>query len=192
MIRSLTAIFMIVFLGGCSGILHPSVVHDQMLPPGRSLWRLTIGDQDKPEYTGLLALRDSGDMLDLVLLDSTGIKLLSQRIYPDGEIEIQSAVPLVKEKGLPAFLGKGLSRIFQHDEKNAAQPCYRDVLVKKCFGEDSKGRLVKSGHIGPFKLWSAEYFINKDKKGREHLSDVTLDRGWFVPALRLESIENDA
>lgn len=185
MMRSVIVVIVAIFLSACAQIEKSRVERDNLLPTGRSLWQLTIGKQEKPKFTGLLALRGSEQGLEAVLLDSTGIKLLAERITPDGRIEIQSAIPVIKEKGLPSFLGKGLHRIFLSGADVGPVPCRQDSLIRRCFGESRNGRLGKSASFGPFELWSVEYLINKDND-LSPVSGAILDSGWFVPSIGLE------
>ena len=187
MTRSIFALFIISTLCGCSPMMS-RVNNDQMLPTGRSLWQLTIGNPETPRFTGLLALRESAESMDVVLLDSTGIKLLSERIESGGEIAVQSAVQLVKEKGLPEYLGNGLYRIFQFGNGKDDALCSQTFLLSTCFGEDTEGRLVKSGHFGPFQLWSVEYFIKKESDVFL-LSGITLKQGWLKPDILLKRMK---
>ncbi|MBU0480828.1 MAG: hypothetical protein KKG47_06985 [Proteobacteria bacterium] len=185
MIRALLAILLIGFLVGCSRLTVSSVGPEQLLPVERSLWQLNIGSRQNPQFTGLLALRISGSGIEAVVLDSTGIKLLAEKIGPDGEIEVQTALPVIREKGLPAFLGTGLHRIFQSAAGKTSVPCRQEFLLQRCFGEKSNGRLIKSVGFGPFELWSVEYLINKERT-EPGVSGAVLDSGWFIPLLRLE------
>lgn len=182
--KLLLLIPVIVQLYGCAAGLKPYPAGAGLFPEGQSLWGIRLDRGGSRLFAGLLVLEGKRQGLDAVLLDSTGIKLLEERVLPSGELENVSVLPAVGNKRLAPLLGEGLHRVFFPFAEVGA-PCYRDGLFKYCFGAESEGHLVKSKRLGPFVLWSADYFINK-YDSTVAIDKVRLDSGWFSPSLVLE------
>jgi hypothetical protein len=169
-------------LYGCAATpLQPYPQARELLPEGQTLWTARIGRGNSPLFAGLLLLNKTGPDLEAVLLDATGIKLLAEKVLASGEVTVVSALPPVRNKRLGPFLGTGLHRLFSDPGGPAGQACRRDGLLELCFGTDESGHLRKFRRLGPFVLWSGDYFINNHE-----ISSARLNSGWLTPYLHLE------
>ena len=178
------ALICLGLLSGCGGGLVASGVSPELSPSESTLWTLRLGRADREIFSGILALRNEGDVIRAVLLDSTGIKLLEENIFRSGEVTVIKALAAVKDKRLPSFLGEGLHRLFFSSGGFGGEVCRPDGIASLCLGEKGPGRLVKLRRFGPFVLWRAEYFIN------DHGSGVLVNRArlnsfWPAPYLDL-------
>ena len=178
-------------LYGCAAGLQPYPDHPELFSDGQTLWEVRIGRGDSQFFAGLLALNKKGEGLEAVLLDSTGIKLLEEKVLSSGEVEIVSALPAVRNKRLGPFLGEGLFRLFFTPPGLADEPCRRDGLFKLCFGAENEDHLVKFRRLGPFGLWSADYFIN-NYDSESVLTGARLNGGWLTPYLQLKKSGGDS
>jgi hypothetical protein len=97
---------------GCGVALQPYPHSAELFADDQTLWQVRIGRGESQLFSGLLALNKKGQVLEAVLLDSTGIKLLEEKVLSSGEVEIVSALPAVRNKRLGPFLGEGLFRLF--------------------------------------------------------------------------------
>jgi hypothetical protein len=171
---------------GCAGTsLQPYPRAEELLPAGQTLWRARIGRGDSQLFAGLLVLNKTGQDLEAVLLDSTGIKLLEEKIRASGVVTIVATLPPLRNQRLGSFLGTGLHRLFSSPEGVATQPCRRDGLLALCFGMAEPGHLRKFRRLGPFVLWSGDYFINNYDSTAE-ITGARLNAGWLTPYLHLE------
>lgn len=178
-------------LYGCGAGLKRLATSPDLLPADPSLWQVNIGRGESSIFTGLLVLKPEGDELRAVLLDSMGLKLLEERIGKGGKVEVVSAIPLVKSKRLPSFLGEGIYRLFLVPGVGDGEACRSDgFAVAVCLGEKEAGHLVKLRRRGPFVLWSGDYFINNYATAGD-LKSVRLNSGWLVPYLHLEKKDTE-
>lgn len=178
-------------LAGCTSVLYPYPQAAELFPDGQSLWQIRLGRGESQLFTGLLALDKKQDRLTAILLDSTGIKLLEESVRSSGEVEIITQLPAVRNKRLAPFLGKGLLRLFFNTPDSHNEPCRRNGLFELCFGVNDKGQLIKSSNMGPFVLWSSDYFINNDGS-TPILTETRLNAGWFTPSLQLNRNSEEA
>lgn len=170
---------------GCAPSLRFYPGHQELFPDGQTLWEVRIGRGDSQLLAGLLALNKKGEKLEAVLLDSTGIKLLEEKVYSSGAVEVVAALPPLRNKRLGPFLGEGLFRLFFMPDGLNDQGCRRDGLVALCFGAESEEHLVKLQRLGPFVLWSGDYFINYDESDRV-IAGARLNGGWLTPYLQIQ------
>ena len=170
---------------GCGAGLQPYPQSAELFPDGQTLWEIRLGRGDSQLFAGLLALNKKGEGLEAVLLDSTGIKLLEERVSASGEVEIISALPAVRNKRLGPFLGEGLFRLFFIPTGFSDESCRRQGLFELCFGVEDDGHLVKFRRLGPFVLWSGDYFIN-NHDSEPLLTGAKLNGGWLTPYLQLD------
>ncbi|MFN2366685.1 MAG: hypothetical protein ABR523_09530 [Desulfurivibrionaceae bacterium] len=184
MIKRLVYLLMLASLYGCAVGLQPYPEADKLFPDGQTLWEIGIDRGGSRLFAGLLALDLKEDALEAVLLDGTGIKLLEERGSASGELEKVAIFPAVGNKRLAPLLGEGLHRVFLAGEEGG-QVCRRQGLFELCFGVESRGHLVKLKRLGPFVLWSVDYFINK-YDSVEVIDKARLDSGWWSPALHLK------
>jgi len=190
----------LIFLGllsGCGGGLVVSAVSPELPAAEPTLWTLRMGRGDREIFAGLLAMRNEGTVIRVVLLDSTGIKLLEEEISSSGEVTVIKALPAVRDKRLPFFLGEGLYRLFFNAGGDGGEVCRRDGFARLCLGEKDSGGLVKLKRFGPFVLWRADYFINNYGSGPV-ISGARLNSFWPAPYLDLRrnvgdhsSVESD-
>ena len=179
------ALILLGLLTGCGGTVVVSAVPPELSVAEPSLWTVRLGRGDQEIFAGLLALRHEGDAIRAVLLDSTGIKLLEERIASSGEVTVIKAISAVKDKRLPSFLGEGLYRLFFNSDGFGGELCRRDGLARLCLGEQDSGQLVKLRRFGPFVLWRAEYFIN-NYGSSSVISGARLNSFWPAPYLDLQ------
>jgi hypothetical protein len=172
-------------LSGCGAGLQSYSHPEELFSEGQTLWKVRIDRGDSQLFAGLLALNKKDAVLEAVLLDSTGIKLLQEKILATGALEVVSALPAVRNKRLAPFLGEGLFRLFFIPDRVTDGPCHREGLFALCFGVDDQGQLVKFRRLGPFVLWSADYFIN-GYDAAPVLTGARLNSGWLTPSLQLE------
>ena len=178
-------------LYGCGAGLKELATSPDLRLESPSLWQVNIGRGEADIFTGLLVLKPEGDDLRAVLLDSMGIKLLEERIGKGGELEVVSGIPAVTSRRLPAFLGEGIYRLFLTPGVSDGKTCRRDgFFTKVCLAEKEAGHLVKLRRMGPFVLWSGDYFINNYDSAAD-LQGARLDSGWFVPYLHLEKKDTE-
>jgi hypothetical protein len=170
---------------GCAAGLQPYPQSAELFPDGQTLWQVRLGRGGSQFFAGLLALNKKEDSLEAVLLDSTGIKLLEEKVLSSGQVEVVSVLPAVRNKRLAPFLGKGLFRLFFSPTGLSDEPCRRDGLFELCLGTEDDGHLVKFRRLGPFVLWSVDYFINNHGSG-PLVTEARLNAGWFAPYLQLE------
>ena len=170
---------------GCGVALQPYPHSSGLFPDGQTLWTIRIGRGESQLFAGLLALNRQGDELEAVLLDSTGIKLLEEKVFSSGEVEIISALPAVRNKRLGPFLGEGLFRLFFIPTGFIEEPCRRQGLFELCFGGEEEDHLVKLRRLGPFVLWRGDYFIN-NYNSEPVVAGARLNGGWLTPFLQLD------
>jgi len=175
-----------LLLTGCATTLRPPPADLVFLPAEPSLWKLSLRHHDQPLYAGLLALSRGPDgSAGMVLLDPTGIKLLEGRVAAAGEIFAVKALRPVADRGLPAFLGRAVQRLFLGVVPGSGQVCREESPGELCLGLDERDRLVKIRSWGPFVLWGADYSLNNDGEAPLVIG-AALDGGWLTPEVRLE------
>lgn len=189
--RAMLLIVLLCQVYGCANVLQPYPQAAELFPDGQSLWQIRLGRGESQLFTGLLALDKEQDQLTAILLDSTGIKLMEESILATGKIEVITLLPAVRNKRLAPFLGKGLFRLFFSTTDFKDEPCQRNGLFKLCFGVNDDGQLIKSRNMGPFVLWSSNYFIN-NHGSTPGLTEVKLNAGWFTPYLQLKKSGEEA
>lgn len=189
--RILLFIVVLSQIYGCAASLKPYPASSELVTDGQSLWTARIGRGDSQLFAGLLALNKKGEELGAVLLDSTGIKLLEEKILATGDVEVVSSMAAVRNKRLGPFLGEGLFRLFFNHQGMNNEPCRQDGLFELCFGIDDEEHLVIFKRLGPFVLWSGDYSINSYDSGSE-LTGARLNSGWLTPYLHLEKNEGNS
>jgi len=170
---------------GCAVGLQPYPDGDRLFQDSQTLWEIRIDRGGEKLFAGLLALEMKGGSLDAVLLDGTGIKLLEERVLASGEVVNISTLPAIRNKRLAPLLGKGLHRLFFSFGEEEAEACRRHGLLEYCFGVESDGHLVKLRRLGPFVLWSVDYFVNNYDSSLG-VNTARLNSGWFAPTLSLK------
>jgi len=183
--RGLAGLILAAFLSGCATHLMSVPAGLKLLPDEPTLWKLSLERGDRPLYTGLLILKRDADGERLVLLDSTGIKLLEERVTGRGEVVGIKALPQVADRGLPQFLGRSIYRLFMTDAPEAGEACRPQTTGELCLGFDPAGRLVKIRSWGHFVLWWGKYSINNEQPNG-HAAEAALAEGWFAPEVKLQ------
>ena len=163
MMRWISLILIIQFISGCSINKIPEHADQHFLYVDESLWKLTIEKWGTERFTGLLALKTLGPDFHLVLLDATGIKLLEITISNGSDVRVVFALKPIRDRGLPEYLSKSTSRIF-------------DTM------SDDVER--KEARFGPFLVWSVDYFYSKDTS--EGFVCAVLQEPWRRSKLTLE------
>ena len=101
-----------------------------------------------------------------------------------GEVTAIKALRPVADRGLPAFLGRSIQRLFLTEPPLAGDSCRAENVGQLCLGFDPTGRLRKIRRWGPFVLWEGEYSINNEEPAGQTV-EATLAGGWFAPGVRL-------
>jgi hypothetical protein len=182
--RLSAALLAALLLSGCASRLTPPPAGLELLPAEPTLWKMSLRRGERPLYAGLLLLRPEGEGGSLVLLDSTGIKLLAEQVTGDGEVVAVKALRPVADRGLPAFLGRAAHRLFWTGLPAAGETCRPLTPGELCLGLDEGGRLVKIRRWGPFVLWRGGYSINNEGPV-PRVVEARLDGGWFTPGIDL-------
>lgn len=181
----LAGLILAVLLSGCATRLSPPPAGLELLPPEPTLWKLSLARGESTRYSGLLLLSRSEPGVHLVLLDATGIKLLEERVTESGEVVGIKALRPVADRGLPAFLGRSIHRLFLTELPAPGETCRTQATGELCLGLDPAGRLVKIRRWGPFVLWEGVYsIINEGPVGQT--DKASLAGGWFSPEVRLQ------
>lgn len=127
------------------------------------IWHLQLIRNNALNYAGLLAIKRLDDGVQLVMLDSTGIKIFEAVINKDGMQE-KFSLELVRKQGLPGYLGTAVKRIFIDDFPDG---CELRGLTVACTGEDRQGNAVmKKVWFGPFPIRQVVYFFSTDNPER--------------------------
>lgn len=182
-------LLVLTLTSGCGANLKSYPAEQQLLPAGPTLWEVRIGRHSSQFFAGLLALNKKNAVLEAVLLDSTGIKLVEEKILSTGEVQVISVLPALRNSRLSKLLGEGLARLFFNRQDAGTDPCRREGLLELCFGTKEDGSLVKFRRIGPFVLWSGDYFIN-NHDSKPVVTGARLNGGWLTPYLQLEKSGN--
>lgn len=115
-----------------------------------SLWDLRIKRDRQLLFSGLLTVEEKDRYLQIAVLDSSGITVMTGRLDRQGELEVFHCLAPARENNLPDFLGKSLGRIFYQDfDRN----CFSDEETITC----------RSG-FWPLSLWTARYFSNNEDR----------------------------
>ena len=182
MMRWILLILIIQFISGCSINKIPGY-NDQHFPyVEESFWKLTIEQWGTVRFTGLLAVRTLGPDFHLVLLDATGIKLLETVISNKSDVRVVSAVKAMRDRGLPEYLSKSTSRIF--DTMSGDVHCFEYGFTRICKKKPASDVERKEARFGPFLLWSIDYFYSKDTS--EGFVCAVLQEPWRRSKLTLE------
>ena len=187
MIRWILLILIIQFISGCSINKIPEY-NDQHFPyVEESLWKLTIEKWGTERFTGLLAVRTLGPDFHLVLLDATGIKLLETAMSDGSDVRVVSALKAVRDRGLPEYLSRSTSRIF--DTMSDDVNCSRHGFIRICKKKPALDVERKEARFGPFLIWSVDYFFSKDVT--EGFVCAVLQEPWRRSKLTLELFQGD-
>ena len=182
MLRWILLILIIQFMSGCSINKIPEY-NDLRFPyVEESLWKLTVEKWGAERFTGLLAVRTIGPDFHLVLLDATGIKLLETTMSDGSDVRVVSAVRPLRDRGLPEYLSRSTSRIF--DTMSGDVHCFRHGFIRICKKKPALDVERKEARFGPFLLWSVDYFYSKDLS--EGFVGAVLQEPWRRSKLTLE------
>ncbi|RKX58800.1 MAG: hypothetical protein DRP37_07495 [Thermodesulfobacteriota bacterium] len=180
--RWILLILIVQFISGCSINKIPEY-NDQHFPcVEESLWKLTIEKWGTERFTGILAVRTLGPDFHLVLLDATGIKLLEIAMSNGSDVRVVSALNVMRDRGLPEYLSKSTSRIF--DTMSDDVKCFRHGFIRICKKKPALDVERKEARFGPFWVWSVDYFYSKDVT--EGFVGAVLQEPWKRSKLTLE------
>ena len=182
MMRWIMLILIIQFISGCSINKIPEHADLNFPYVEESLWKLTIEQWGTERFTGLLAVRTLGPDFHLVLLDATGIKLLETVISNKSDVRVVSAVKAMRDRGLPEYLSKSTSRIFDTMSDNVH--CFEYGFTRICKKKPASDVERKEARFGPFLVWSVDYFYSKDTS--EGFVCAVLQEPWRRSKLTLE------
>jgi len=182
MMHWISLILMIQFISGCGINRIPEHAGLHFPYVEESLWKLTIEKWGAERFTGLLAVRTIGPDFHLALLDATGIKLLETTMSDGSDIRVVFALKSVRDRGLPEYLSKSASRIF--DTVSDDVHCFRHGLIRICKKKPASDVERKEARFGPFLLWSVDYFYSKDTS--EGFVCAVLQEPWRRSKLTLE------
>jgi hypothetical protein len=184
-LRGLAGLILAALLSGCASLLTPPPPGLELLPAEPTLWKMSLARGDRTLYSGLLLLSRVEGGGHLILLDSTGIKLLEERVNGVGEVFGIKALRPVADRGLPAFLGRSIYRLFLTAPPEFGETCRPQSSGELCLGLDPAGRLLKIRRWGPFILWQGAYSINNEEPVHETV-EARLGEGWFAPEVKLQ------
>ena len=182
MLRWILLILIIQFISGCSINKIPEYNDQHFICVEESLWKLTIEKWGGERFTGLLAVRTIGPDFHLVLLDATGIKLLETVISNKSDVRVVSAVKAMRDRGLPEYLSRSTSRIFE--TMSGDVHCCRHGFIRICKKKPASDVERKEALFGPFLVWSVDYFYSKDTS--EGFVCAVLQEPWRRSKLTLE------
>ncbi|MBW2164212.1 MAG: hypothetical protein JRF43_07185 [Deltaproteobacteria bacterium] len=182
MMRGILFILIIQFISGCGINKIPEHADQHFQYVEESFWKLTIEQWGTERFTGLLAVRTLGPDFHLVLLDATGIKLMETAMSDGSDVRVVSALKAVRDRSLPKYLSKSISRIF--DTMSDDVNCSRHGLIRICKKKSALDMERKEARFGPFLLWSVDYFYSKDVT--EGLVCAVLQEPWRRSKLTLE------
>ena len=182
MIRWILLILIIQFISGCSINKIPEHADQHFQYVEESFWKLTIERWGTERFTGLLAVRTLGPDFHLVLLDATGIKLMETAMSDGSDVRVIAALKAVSDRGLPKYLSKSTSRIFETMSDDVH--CFRHGFIRICKKKSSSDAERKEARFGPFLLWSVDYFYSKDVS--EGFVGAVLQEPWRRSKLILE------
>ena len=188
MIRWILLILIVQFISGCSINKIPEHADQHFPYVEESLWKLTIEKWGAERFTGLLAVRTLGPDFHLVLLDATGIKLLETTMSNKSDVRVVSALKVVRDRGLPEYLSKSTSRIF--DTTSGDVHCFRHGFIRICKKKPALDVERKEARFGPFLVWSVDYFYSKDVS--EGFVGAVLQEPWKRSKLILELFQGSS
>ncbi len=183
MIRIVLYLVVSAQLFGCSAQdMRPFPRIPAALSTSESLWQVRIEHWRKERFSGLLALRKAGEDIGVVLLDSTGIKLMEAVVSRDRAPRIIYAMHAIREHNLPDYLCRSLQRIF-HVEPDG-QPCSRAWLYSLCRYALTSEHGIKRAGYGPVVLWKVDFFT--DSSNADPMVRSIRYSSWPGPKLKLE------
>jgi hypothetical protein len=118
-----------------------------------SLWELKIEQRGHEKFSGIVALKKDTDILTLVLLDPTGLKLFEENISNNGTVSLTQNLSFFEDHQLPKYLGKVFYRTFF--KFPTADSCSGN-LYNLCW-EKCGSQFKKRAKWGPFTLWNVIY-----------------------------------
>lgn len=114
---------------------------------GPAMYGIKVFQQNQLKFSGILAVKKDAEKLDYVLLDASGVNLISAAVDKDKQIKVKQAVAEMKKRGFVDYFSTVLYRIFiQQPEK---LPCEGSLLHFFCV--DGK---EKAARFGPLLHWS--------------------------------------
>lgn len=136
----------------CSCAAKPPVPPPE-IQGNSTLWDLKIRHNKQLLFSGLLTTEEKNRYLQIAVLDSSGITVMTGRLDQEGELEVFRCLAPARENNLPDFLGKSLGRIFYQD---FGRNCVSDKKTVTC----------RSG-FWPLSLWTVRYFSNNEDRVTE-------------------------
>ena len=187
MLRWILFILIIQFISGCGINKITEHIDQHFICVEESLWKLTIEQWGTERFTGLLAVRTLGPDFHLVLLDTMGFRLLETTMSDGSNVRVVSALKVVRDRGLPKYLSRSTSRIF--DTMSDDVNCSRHGFIRICKKKPASDVERKEARFGPFLLWSVDYFYSKDVT--EEFVRAVLQEPWKRSKLTLELFQAD-
>jgi hypothetical protein len=184
--RWIFLILIIQFIPGCGINKIPEHVDQHFMYVDEYLWKLTIEKWGSERFTGLLAVRTLSPDFHLVLLDATGIKLLETVISNKSDVRVVSAVKAMRDRGLPEYLSRSISRIFH--TMSGDVHCSRHGFIRICKKKPASDRERKEARFGPFLIWCVDYFYSEDVA--EGFAGAVLREPWKRSKLTLELFQD--
>jgi len=182
-VRFIALSLALTFLIGCAaGQITGGRQRPGLLPAEQTLWQLQLGEGEQG-FTALLGLSFHDELLDMVLLDSSGFKLFAGSVDRNGTLKIKSVLPLVERRGLPEYLAEACQAIFLIWPEQL--PCEGGWFNDLCL-EEQQGSLAKSSRRLLLSVWDVVYYRGKDNPV---VTRIVMRWFWFKPTLTLELSE---
>ncbi|MFO7760475.1 MAG: hypothetical protein ACQES8_08180 [Thermodesulfobacteriota bacterium] len=139
--KILLKILILTIFSGCASLPPTSPPDFQQ---NHTLWYLRITHHKQTLFSGLLSLKKRGEYLRTVVLDTTGITIMTGRLDEHGKIKVCRCLAPARDHDLPGLLGPALARIFY---QTPGQDCFLKKKTVDC----------RSG-LWPLSLWKVSYF----------------------------------
>lgn len=183
----LTLVLLFCIFAGCSVVMPLKDSSNAGFPGDEALWRIRLKNGEDTVFAGILAMKKEGVGQYISLLDSSGIKLFDGYLEPEGRVRVANALPSVREKGLPDFIGRSLFRIFQQDP--GAGKCYEKIVKTICRRASDPDMSIVAAKFLVFEIWS----VTSVRAGAENAKPqkIYLDNFWPAPDVEMVLLEAD-
>ena len=147
-------VLLLTEITGCSCKKFQPISSDYPSSPAAtsSLWKLRIQRHDTTLFSGLIALHPDQNGMKVILLDPTGITLLSGRLQ-NKRLRIDSTLIPSRYRLLPKLLAKSLSAFFSSPQKRPSQPQPEGCPLLWMQRIHQHNQVITRRRLGPFTLW---------------------------------------
>ena len=183
--RLLFSVLLLITIAACSvKEMPPFPEMRRTLADRESLWQMRLEHRGRERFSGILALRSEENNIRMVLLDSTGIKLMEAVVGGNHKFEVVYAMKIVQDHNLPEYLCRSLEKIFL--ETPDELPCSGGWLYRLCRYAVSDGHGRKRASWGPIPLWKVDFLV--DTSHPLTMKRAVLDSPWPGPKLILDML----